>query len=154
MSVHLTIINKTTKKIPLRRDFLHITQSYEHYFGLTLYTSEVTLVIVSDTIMRGLNKKYRKKNVSTDVLAFSIDITNPNDVKQHQKNDTLILGDIYIAPVYSYKNHKGSPQEIIQKLFLHGLLHLIGLDHETDQEERRWKRIEQKICDTIPPKNR
>ena len=87
--------------------------------------SSATIAFVSDTNIRKLNKQFRNINKPTDVLSFPAD-ENEN------------LGDIAIsidrAAAQAKENGLALDDEIA-KLILHGLLHLCGYDHETDNGE-------------------
>jgi len=86
-----------------------------------------TVAFVSDNRIRQLNRKFRGIDKATDVLSF------PND-----DQDELNLGDVAIsvetAATQSKENGLSFDTEIAQ-LILHGLLHLCGYDHETDDGE-------------------
>ena len=90
-----------------------------------------TIAFVSDRKMRELNKQFRGKNSTTDVLSFPFE---PDDFDTDENN----LGEIIIsaeqAQRQAIENHLTFEQEIKQ-LILHGVLHLCGYDHETDDGE-------------------
>ena len=94
---------------------------------------EVNLILVGKTRIQKLNYIHRKKNKPTDVLSFPIDIVNP---KKISKSGSIILGDIYICPQMVDDGE-------LQNTFLHGLIHLIGYDHEKDEKE--WERVLKKM---------
>jgi probable rRNA maturation factor len=93
---------------------------------------DVTIAFVSDRRIRDLNKRFRKHDQATDVLSF------PADSDGSQQTFESALGDIAIslerAEAQALENGLEVEQEIAQ-LILHGLLHLCGYDHETDQGE-------------------
>jgi probable rRNA maturation factor len=103
----------------------------------------VTVALVSDARMRALNKRYRKKDASTDVLSFGGD----GAPRASNKADRQ-LGDIVIATGVAARQARehGHPLTVeLRILALHGLLHLLGYDHETDtgqmaELERRLRR--------------
>lgn len=118
---------------------------------LGLQPSEVTVCLVSDRAMARLNENFRKKKGPTDVLSF------PNVRRQkpvrllrrvHASNSGghEYLGDIAISPAtarrYAKKQERLFSSEL-RVLILHGVLHLLGYDHETDRGEMH--RIEQKL---------
>lgn len=93
----------------------------------------VTVAFVSDSKIRGLNKQFRGIDKATDVLSF------PSD-------ETGELGDIAISldtASRQAKENKLTLNEEIAQLILHGLLHLSGHDHETDNGE--MNRLELKL---------
>ena len=88
---------------------------------------DLSVAIVSDRRMRALNRQFRGKDMVTDVLSF------PSD-------DRGFLGDIVIAAGVAARQAGDaghSVQTELRVLSLHGLLHLLGYDHETD--EARWR---------------
>lgn len=99
---------------------------------LDLTDSELSVLFINDEKIRQLNRRYRGLDRSTDVLAFSMQegegpATPPN-----------ILGDIVISVETASRQGEeigwGMEKEIY-KLLTHGLLHLIGFDHETNPTE-------------------
>ena len=83
---------------------------------------DLCVALVSDRRMRALNRQFRGKDHATDVLAF------PSDERG-------FLGDIVIAEGVAKRQAKDYGHSLkieLQTLALHGLLHLLGYDHETD----------------------
>lgn len=106
------------------------TQTWESFAAKALdaigkHGSSATIAFVSDTNIRKLNQQFRNVNKPTDVLSFPA-----------EEEDNL--GDIAIsvetAAAQAKKNGLTLDEEISQ-LILHGLLHLSGYDHETDNGE-------------------
>lgn len=94
----------------------------------------VTCLITTDSELRALNRKFRKKDYATDVLSF------PSlDAKTGEIAVSLDRAAAQAA------EHGHSLDEEIRILILHGVLHLTGMDHETDsgemaRAETRWRR--------------
>jgi probable rRNA maturation factor len=87
----------------------------------------VTIALVSDARMRALNRAYRGKDYATDVLSFPAART--------PRTPHLCLGDIVIATGVLARQAREAghpPATELRVLALHGLLHLLGYDHETD----------------------
>jgi probable rRNA maturation factor len=94
---------------------------------------EVSIAIVDDDAMRNLNRKFRKKNKTTDVLTFPAD-----DSDADPKASGRPLGDIVISIDQSRRqatDQKHSLAIEVRYLILHGILHALGYDHETDSGE-------------------
>jgi probable rRNA maturation factor len=106
---------------------------------LKLKPGSANIAFVTDAEIARLNKVYRKKNKPTDVLSF------PTQSAKRPNKDKF-LGDIAIAPAvarrYAQKNGRSLQTEICI-LILHGILHLLGYDHETDRGQ--MDRIEHKL---------
>jgi probable rRNA maturation factor len=94
---------------------------------------DVSIAIVDDEAMRNLNRKFRKKNKTTDVLTF------PADDSDADPNATgRPLGDIVISIDQARRqatDQKHSLATEVRYLILHGILHALGYDHETDNGE-------------------
>jgi len=101
-----------------------------------LSIQEIELLIVDDATMHALNLSHRDKACTTDVLSFPLD---GSCMKNHK---TMPLGSIVIAASYviSKAKHYGhTEQDELSLLFIHGMLHLLGYDHEIDRGEMRHK---------------
>ena len=88
---------------------------------------EVSVLFCADARMRGLNRRYRGKDRSTDVLAFPAG-----------EGGNGFLGDIVISIPFAGREARrrfDSPAREVDRLLLHGFLHLMGYDHETDEGE-------------------
>ena len=112
--------------------------------------SELSLALVGNGQIQKLNSQYRHKNEPTDVLSFPQEENLPKGKK--------LLGDVVISVEQAEKQAKEGMKTLemeIEMLLIHGILHLLGYDHEVSPKEaRRMKRMETKIqralCD---PKN-
>ena len=86
---------------------------------------EVSVMFCGDRRIRSLNRRYRKKDRPTDVLAFP-------------GSSDGFLGDIAISVPYAARQARRRREPVsreIDRLLLHGFLHLLGYDHETDEGE-------------------
>lgn len=105
-----------------------------------LSTNDVELVITDDTTMRELNAEYRDKDSITDVLSFPLE-----SPFTEQSVFDIPLGSIIIAESFvkaKAQEHGHSIQDELSLLFIHGMLHLLGFDHETDDGEMREREKE------------
>jgi probable rRNA maturation factor len=88
---------------------------------------EFSVVLITDEMIRRYNRDYRGFDKPTDVLSFA--------------GDARYLGDILISSETAYNQARKSStlsfETNLRRLILHGLLHLMGYDHETDQGEMR-----------------
>jgi len=94
--------------------------------------SEISLRLVSENEMAELHKKWMGLVGPTDVLSFPMDEMLPNSLS----NGPGIIGDIVLCPAYAEKNGNQSLPEELELLTLHGILHLLGYDHEEIEEEK------------------
>ena len=95
-------------------------------------SQNATIVFVSDAIIKKLNREFRGKDYATDVLSF------PVKAEAFEKEDERNLGEVVISLQRANeqaKQNQISFQVEVKQLILHGLLHLGGYDHETDNGE-------------------
>jgi len=93
----------------------------------------MTVAIVSDARVRALNREYRKKDKATDVLSF------PSE-------ESGFLGDVVIASGVAARQAREAGHSLateLRVLALHGLLHLLGYDHQRD--DGRMARLERRL---------
>jgi len=98
----------------------------------------VTVCLIEDAEMARLNRTYRRKQGPTDVLSFPAESRGQGLVPPSGKNAPRYLGDIAVAPATARRNAKElgrTLSEELRILILHGVLHLLGYDHETDHGE-------------------
>lgn len=91
----------------------------------------VSIVLVSDGEMRKLNRRFRGKNETTDVLTFGMD-------DEPDPSGLRLLGEIVISLEQAARQARTERHSLpteIRYLILHGLIHAFGFDHETDQGE-------------------
>ena len=101
-----------------------------------------TLLLSNNKNIKKLNKFFRKKNKSTDILSFPFH--NKKNLKKKIKNEKEIyLGDIIINlnRVRSKNNMKNFKLEF-DKLWIHGLVHLFGYDHKKEKDFRKMNQVE------------
>lgn len=122
----------TVENLPSKVKLRYLKMPFEY---------EIALSIVTPLKSAELNGKYRKKNYPTDVLSFSR-IENPILPSPD-------IGDIVICLTVAKKQAKEygvSLKNELERLTVHGTLHLFGYDHEINQkEERRMFRLQEKI---------
>lgn len=95
-----------------------------------LKNKNISLLITGDNITKKLNKKYRKKDKTTDVLSFA-----ERDIKNNFCfKDNYYLGEIIINVEQAKRQSKILKKEMLF-LLIHGYLHLIGYDHKNLKEE-------------------
>jgi probable rRNA maturation factor len=95
-------------------------------------SATLSVVLIGDRAMQGLNRRYRKQNRTTDVLAFSM--------REGPGPSSQLIGDVVISVPTAAKQagHLGrSLDEELTTLLVHGILHLCGYDHERSAREAR-----------------
>ena len=101
--------------------------------------SEISFLLTSDKKIQKLNSKYRNKNFSTNVLSFPM---------MKKINGVMLIGDIAISNekiLKESKNFKTNKYSYLSKITVHGVLHLLGFDHQTDKEFQIMNRYEKNI---------
>ncbi len=105
--------------------FTHIAEVVFKELDMSNNEYEISLLMTDDKTIQEYNKEYRNKDNATDVLSFPME-------------DNIMLGDIAI----SFDTAKRQAEELeisinreVSFLFIHGLLHLLGYDHETSQQD-------------------
>jgi probable rRNA maturation factor len=107
---------------------------------LRLTGTDVSLALISDADMRRLNRKYRRIDLPTDVLSFTQDF--------HLPSGRRLLGDILIAAPTARRQAReaGHPlEDEASMLAVHGLLHLLGHDHERPGEARMMFGLQERL---------
>ena len=104
---------------------------------------EASIRLTDDAEIQALNKEYRKKNQPTNVLSFPA--LDANDLARLPDGAPLILGDIVVALETTLKEAEVEtkvPEEHLSHLVVHGMLHLLGYDHETESEAKIMEGLE------------
>ena len=101
-----------------------------------------SLLLSGNQEIKKLNKKFRKKNKSTDVLSFPF--YNEKNLKKKLKNEKEIyLGDIIInINKVRFKKNLKLFKSHFDKLWIHGLVHLFGHDHKSEKDHRKMNKVE------------
>jgi len=102
----------------------------------------LVIALVSDSEIRALNQRYRRKNQPTDVLSF------PSDPRDPMPHGAVSLGDVVIATGVARRQAEEAGHSYateLKVLALHGLLHLLGYDHHGADDRGRMKRLEARL---------
>jgi probable rRNA maturation factor len=95
--------------------------------------AELSLSFVDEAEIEDLHVRYLHEPGPTDVLSFPLDGEDDRGVR--------VLGDVVIAPVVAARNNPDDPAGELRLLVVHGVLHLLGYDHEEDAERAEmWSR--------------
>ncbi len=153
MKLDLSIQKNIKRPVSTRRwpsvvkQFLHDQNLDGHFY--------MEILLVGNTRIQTLNKKYRKKDAPTDVLSFPMSVKSDlrlhSGRPEHQPNgrnpkSETQLGSIVICPKIAFEHWQEGTYGTIAKnqvmiyLIIHGLLHLLGEDHATDAQYDRWEK--------------
>ncbi len=104
-----------------------------------------SILLAGNKEIKMLNNKFRKKNKTTNILSFPF--YKRNEIKKKIKNeDRIYLGDI-ILNFYKIKKkaRKNEFEKEFNKLWIHGLLHLLGYQHDTNKNFYKMRKLENRI---------
>ena len=123
--------------------------------GLTR-DAEVSLLFTDDAAIQELNRDYRGRDSATDVLSFALneDEQGGNDLGASLPSDfPLLLGDIVISYQHAQQQAQAYGHSLLREtvfLFTHGMLHLLGYDHERSaQEEQAMFALQDSIMEQL-----
>ena len=107
-------------------------------------SGELSMAFVDEGTMAELNRRFAGEEGPTDVLAFPIDDSDPGD------GTPSMLGDLIICPAVAARNspyHTGTYEDELALLVVHGILHLMGMDHLEAGEAREMQGRERELLD-------
>ena len=137
---HLIFVNQTKHALsPLKRRYQTILKQAQKHLKIQ-DAWRVEVVMVRNEIMQQYNQHYRQKNYATDVLSFPLH----EKIRDHD----IFLGVIMIAydkAVDQANAYGHSLQRELSFLFIHGILHLLGYDHQTEKAEQEMLALQDAI---------
>lgn len=116
--------------------------------------AEVSMIMIDDQKMAVLNERYRCVSRTTDVLSFPMLDDGDQLAGLECLHDELLLGDIVISVPRAVEQAREYGHSLAQEmLFLavHGMLHLLGYDHQTEDEAAKMRSKEKKILQMADP---
>jgi probable rRNA maturation factor len=105
--------------------------------------AELSILLTGDDQIQNLNRVYRKKNRPTDVLAFA------QREGSHAEHAGRLLGDVVVSIPTARRQAEAAGRDLSSELTMllaHGLLHLLGWDHETARKDRRMRQETERLC--------
>jgi probable rRNA maturation factor len=103
--------------------------------GEGIQRAELSVSFVDEDEMADLHVRFMGEEGPTDVLSFPLDDVDEDGVR--------LLGDVVIAPAVAARNHPDDPEAELRLLLVHGILHVLGYDHEQEAERAEmWARQE------------
>jgi probable rRNA maturation factor len=112
-------------------------------------STELTILLVEDEEMAGYNRRFLDRDEPTDVLSFPVEQLIPGlvpDVDEH--GPPLMAGDVVIAPAVVARHAESNGTSFGDEMALivtHGILHLLGYDHEDDRDADLMERREREL---------
>ncbi|MFN2593419.1 MAG: rRNA maturation RNase YbeY [Actinomycetota bacterium] len=104
--------------------------------------AELSVLFVTSDHIRRLNERFAGDDYATDVLSFPM---------MEDEEDSLLLGDVVICPRVAQTNaaRLGHAVDVeLDTLLVHGILHLLGYDHDSDDDKRKMERRQSEILDS------
>jgi len=130
----LAILISDRQPLPIDREGL-ARLAREALRGEGVERAELSVSFVDEGEMSELHRTYAGEEGPTDVLSFPLD--------EEDETGRRIVGDVVIAPAVAARNHPEDPTAELRLLLVHGILHVLGYDHEEDGERARmWARQE------------
>jgi probable rRNA maturation factor len=111
--------------------------------AIQMEKAELSIVITGDKQIHNLNKIYRGKDRPTDVLAFAMKEGEFGAVSPG------LLGDVIVSLATASRQARArnvAPLDEVTMLIAHGILHLLGWDHDTDAKDRAMRKETEKLC--------
>jgi probable rRNA maturation factor len=111
--------------------------------ALQLHDAELSLVLTNDEQIHKLNATYRKKDRPTDVLAFA------QQEAAREGTAEALLGDVIVSVPTARRQAADAKRDVLAEvtmLVAHGLLHLLGWDHDTDARDRKMRAKTAFLC--------
>ena len=106
-----------------------------------------TILLTNSLNMKKLNKQFRNRNKSTDVLSFPFFSSKSLKFMKQKK---FYIGDIATSyEIINYRSKKNNFISEFDKVWVHGLLHLVGYNHIRDQDYYKMNKIEKRILNSI-----
>ena len=113
---------------------------------------ELALLLVDEPTIAALNAEHLDGEGPTDVLAFPID-----EPGESAPGGPSVLGDVVLCPVYVARQaaeHGVTLQQELRMLAVHGILHLLGMDHAGPEEERRMTELTARLLGDFEHRHR
>lgn len=145
-NIDLNIINDDDYEHPSSDILLKCYNTVLQYHNLK--DSSINVNIVSNDEIQSINNQYRKKDKATNILSFPFEKPEglPDDVMDN------FLGDIVIAPDVLKKEAIEQNKPLNNHwchIFIHGILHLLGYDHENDKDAAEMENLEIKLLQEL-----
>ena len=139
IKIHVAVgSSEWKKKIKNIKNYFRSKQTkFNNYYNSTKKIKEFTVFLTNNSKMKVLNRKFRKINKPTDVLSFPLKIKIKNKI---------YLGDIAISyEIVDKKSCKSSFVDELDKMWIHGYLHLRGYDHVKNLDFKKMYKKENLI---------
>lgn len=145
-----TLIINQQDKVPydkeLQKVILKVVKSAEKIMRLPAHT-ELSVMLVDNVYIQDLNMMYRQQNVPTDVLSFAMNETMSEE-PGYEDEEVNVLGDIVVSleqAVLQSEEYGHKLERELGFLVAHGILHLLGYNHESEAETQAMEGLQERI---------
>jgi len=114
--------------------------------------TEVSVMVVDNSYIQELNLIYRQQNRPTDVLSFAMNELGEEEPDYDFGGEVNILGDIVVSLEQAQvqaEEYGHSLNRELGYLIAHGMLHLLGYDHENEDEKKLMRNLEEKVMRSV-----
>ncbi|MFH1461654.1 MAG: rRNA maturation RNase YbeY [bacterium] len=152
LQVKMILIKNSQKKIQINEN--QITKNLNEILDKINYKNfDINIWFTTNNTIKKYNKNYRKKNKATDILSFPFyEKLKAGEQILASSKDEQILGDIIISlefcKKYAAKNKLNFSDYLI-RIIIHGIAHLLGFDHLTDEQFEKMKKFEKKLLNIL-----
>ena len=105
--------------------------------------SELSVSLVAEDEIADLHVRYMDEEGPTDVLSFPLDTPDEEGIR--------VLGDVVVCPAVAARNNPSDPAAEMRLLLVHGILHLLGHDHEEEDERAAMWAIQERYTGVTVP---
>lgn len=136
--IRVTLVDEQTMSVDEGRIRKVATESLQ----MMKAVGEVCITLMDETAIAELNEAHLGQAGPTDVLSFPVD-----GLQRYAAADgvPILVGDIALCPAVARANSPDDPDAEVDLLIAHGILHLLGHDHETEADAERMRRLESKL---------
>jgi probable rRNA maturation factor len=116
--------------------------------GLGRPQDAIDLIVVDDEFIQDINLRYRGQDRPTDVISFSYGEEGAHPPSGEAPADDDLAGEVYVSYETLEKEAKAQgiePENLFLRIGVHGLLHILGYDHDKDAEARRMEGEERRL---------
>ncbi|HOQ09792.1 MAG TPA: rRNA maturation RNase YbeY [Syntrophomonadaceae bacterium] len=146
-----TLIINQQNKVNYTRELQQVIKKVANTVARTVKlakNTEASILIVDNNYIQELNLIYRGQNTPTDVLSFAMNELGEDEPDIDFSGEVNVLGDIVISlekALEQSQEYGHSLERELGYLVVHGMLHLLGYDHETEGERKLMRELEEKI---------
>jgi len=146
-----TLIINQQNKVNYTRELQQVIKKVANTVARTVKlakNTEASILIVDNNYIQELNLIYRGQTTPTDVLSFAMNELGEDEPDIDFSGEVNVLGDIVISlekALEQSQEYGHSLERELGYLVVHGMLHLLGYDHETEGERKLMRELEEKI---------